>query len=239
MRKNPAANGPSWFEVIFGAVLSVALGAVLGLVLLAFAPVTVVKALPSDEERDPRAVYFVEGSRDGNKARNASTKRKSFLEGQTVTLTEDELNVLAGPPTPFAKPKPVAAKAGVAAAPKAPAPAKSGDKTGEEMLTMGTANFRLLTDKIQIAVPVTVSVLGLEQKIVVQSEGAFVKNGDMFAYEPATIFIGACPVHRVPYLATYAREKVLAQKIPEPLAASWAKLASVAIEDKTLRLRMP
>ncbi|MEO6246711.1 MAG: hypothetical protein ABIQ12_14895 [Opitutaceae bacterium] len=235
MRKNPAPNGPSWFEVIFGAVLSVALGGVLGLLLLAFAPVTVVKALPSEEERDPKAVYFVEGSRESNKARNAPAKRAAFLDGQSVTLSEDELNVLAGPPTPFHRPKPAPAKPG---APPPPPPATPA-KADEDTLTMGTANFRLQSDKIQIAVPVTVNLLGLGQKIVVQSEGAFVKHGDLFAYDPATLFIGACPVHRVPYLSSYAREKVLAQKIPDPLAASWAKLANVTVEDKTLRLKMP
>lgn len=244
-RNNTGENGPSWFEVIFGAVLSVALGAVLGVVLLAFAPVTVVKVLPADEERDAKAVYFVEGSRDSAKARNATAKRKSFLEGQSVSLTEDELNVLAGPPVAFSKPKPAAAKPGTPPAQKAPtpaptpAPAKPGEKADEDWLTAGTPNFRLQGDKFQVGVPVTLNALGLGQKIVVQSEGAFVKRGDMFAYEPATIFVGACPVHRVPYLADYAREKLLGQKIPDEVAASWGKLASVTVEDKMLRLKMP
>lgn len=241
---NPGAYGPSWFEVIFGAVLSVALGAVLGVALLAFGPVTVVKEPPTAEERLAGATYFVEGTRDTTKARNAPAKRKSFLEGQSVSLTEDELNVLAGPPVAFAAPKPVAPKAGTPA-PKTPASApapvatKPGDKGDEEMLTLGTPNFRLHEEKFQIGMPVTVNALGLGKKIVVQADGAFVKRGEMFAYAPTEIFIGACPVHRVPYLADFAREKLLAQKIPDEVAASWGKLADVKVEGKTLRLKMP
>ena len=60
-----------------------------------------------------------------------------------------------------------------------------------------------------------------------------------FAYEPAEIFVGACPLHRVPFLFGYAREKLLAQKIPDDVATPWAKLASVTVEEKTLRLKMP
>ncbi len=244
-RNNPGENGPSWFEVIFGAVLSVALGAVLGVVLLAFAPVTVVKVLPADEERDAKTVYFVEGSRDSAKARNATTKRKSFFEGQSVTLTEDELNVLAGPPVAFSTPKPAAVRPGTPPAQKAapPAPtapaAKPGEKADEDWVTAGTPNFRLHGDKLQVGVPVTVNALGLGRKIVVQADGAFVKRADVFAYDPETIYIGACPVHRVPFLAGYAREKLLGQKIPAEVAASWGKLASVTVEEKTLRLKMP
>ena len=73
---NPGAYGPSWFEVIFGAMLSVALGALLGVALLAFGPVSVVKELPAAEERMAGATYFVEGTRDTTKARNAPAKRK-------------------------------------------------------------------------------------------------------------------------------------------------------------------
>lgn len=242
---NPGAYGPSWFEVIFGAMLSVALGAVLGVALLAFGPVTVVKELPATEERVAGATYFVQGSRDTNKARSAADRRKSFLEGQSVSVTEDELNVLAGPPVAFAAPKPVAPKAGTPPAQKAPAPApppapaKPGDKGDEEMLTLGTPNFRLHEEKFQIGVPVTVNALGLGKKIVVQADGTFVKRGELFAYASTEIFVGACPVHRVPYLADFAREKLLAQKIPDEVAASWAKLASVKVEGKTLRLKMP
>ena len=239
--------GPSWFEVIFGAMLSVALGGVLGLGLLAFGPVNVVKELPPEADREAQATYFVEGSRDTVKARAATAKRKSFLEGQSVSLIEDELNVLAGPPVSFGTPRPVAAKPGAAPAAKASAPVpapkpgapKSATAAEVETFVAGTPNFRVQENSVQIGVPVTVNALGLGQKIVVQARGTIVKRGEIFGFEPETIYVGACPLHRVPYLFGYVREKLLEQKIPDDIAAAWAKVASVTIEGNTLRLKMP
>lgn len=238
-------NGPGWFEVIFGAVLSVALGGVLGVALLCVAPVTVVKELPAEADRDPLATYFVEGSRDAGKGKNAKDKRKAFAEGQSVSVSEDDLNLLAGPPVSFGTPRQAVPKGGAQPAPKAPAPAapvaaKTAKPDGDqEMFATGTPNFRLHENTLQIGVPVTVNALGVRQKIVVQARGTFAKQGEVFAFEPEKIFVGACPVHRVPYLDGYVRAKLLAQKMPEEIAASWAKLASVAIEGNTLRLKMP
>ena len=235
-------NGPGWFEVIFGAVLSVALGGLLGVALLCVAPVTVVKELPAEADRDPLATYFVEGSRDAGKGKNAKDKRKAFAEGQSVSVSEDDLNLLAGPPVSFGTPRRAVPKGGAQPAPKSPRPAAPvAAKPGEEsdMFSAGTPNFRLHENTLQIGIPVTVSALGVRQKIVVQARGTIVKQGDVFAFEPEKIFVGACPVHRVPYLDGYVREKLLAQKMPGEIAASWAKLASVAIEGNTLRLTMP
>src|SRR5262245_33200562 len=143
-----AKHGPGWIEVIFGAALSLALGAVLGGVLLVLRPVTVVKELPKEDARDPQAVYFVEGSRDTARAKEAATKRKAFVGGQSVTVIEDELNTLAGPATAFAPPpKPKGDK------PKAPE--KPAGDAANDLIATGTPNFRIRDGAVQIGVPVT------------------------------------------------------------------------------------
>lgn len=229
-----AAHGPSWAEVIFGAILSVLLGVVLGAVLLIVKPVTQVKDLPKPEERVRGAVYFIEGSKDASKAKQALVKRKAFVEGQSVSITEEEINSLV---------------AGAAAAAPAPAPAapkggKAGEKKAEgaadSPLATGTPNFRVREGRLQIAVPVNVSVAGVGQKVLVQARGGIAKEGELFVFQPDELFLGSCPVQRLPFLASYVRGKFAeAQQIPEDIATAWRKLASVSIEDKTLKLTMP
>jgi hypothetical protein len=230
-----ATHGPGWIEVIFGAVLSAILGAVLGAILLILKPVEVVKDLPKETDRDPKVVYYVEGSHDIGKGRQAQAKRKAFAEGQSVTVTEDELNSLAAPatgtsatPKPAVKPK---AKPGEKGAPEAPP---------EDTFVTGAPNFRVREGTLQFAVPVTVNALGASRDVIVQTRGGFVKKGEVFVFEPDVFFIGSCPLQRVPFVVDYVRGKfVSAQPIPEELKASWLKLASVAIEGNALKLTMP
>ena len=236
-----ALRGPSWVEVILGALISLVLGVAIGAALLIFRPVTVVKELPKEDARVPGAVYFVEGSRETNRGRDAAAKRKSFVEGQTVTVTEDELNVLVGPATSFA----------AAGAPGAPVAPKAADKKGAEKsgapeaspddtIFTGTPNFRLRDNLMQVGVPVTVNVLGLSEKLIVQTRGGFVKRGDVFVYEPGEFYVGSLPVTRLPMVAEFAREKFLsAQAIPEDIKAAWPKLANVSVEGNVLKLTMP
>jgi hypothetical protein len=228
-----AKHGPSWIEVILGAVLSLALGVVIGAVLLVLRPVKVVRELPKDDARDPEMIYFVEGSRDGTKGREAAVKRKAFVEGKSVSVNEDELNALAGPATAFASaPVPPGGK---------PPPEKPADPAAE-MIATGTPNFRIRDSVFQVGVPVTVSVsfLGFSEKVVVQARGGFAKEGDQFAFQPAEFYFGSLPLQRLPVAVKYARERFLnTPSIPEELKASWAKLANVEVEGNVLKLTMP
>lgn len=218
-----ATHGPSWAEIILGVVLSTGLGIVIGAATLMLKPVVTAKELP--KEPDPKAVYYIEGSRDGAKARQATAKRTAFAQGQTVTVTEEELNSLVGAP---AAPAP-ATKAGATPPPAAP-PAGN--------FVFGSPNFRIQEGALTIAVPVTVNLTG--QKLVVQARGGFEKSGDHFVFSPDTLYVGSCPVQRLPFLAGFVRSQFLsAQAIPEDLVAAWPKLANVAIEGKTLTLTMP
>jgi hypothetical protein len=242
-----AKHGPSWAEVILGAVLSLVLGVVIGAVLLILRPVEVAKEKP--KEPNPKVVYYLEGARDSNKAKQALAKRKAFVEGQSVTVTEDEINSLITP-TGAAPGAPATAEKGKDAKakdPKAKAPEKS-DKAAPaaapassgEAFAPGAPNFRLADGVMQVGVPVMVNALGLGQKVIVQARGGFVKQGDLFVYEPTDMYLGSCPVQRLPFLATYVRDKFIAtQPIPEDIKASWSKLTNVAIEGNALKLTMP
>jgi len=233
---NRTSHGPGWIEVILGALLSLILGVVVGVALLVARPVITAKDTPKEADRDPKAVYYVPGARDPSKSRSALAKRKAFGEGQSVTLAEDELNALAAlSPTVLASP-------GAENPPPAPKKADAA-KPAESVaptVSSGVMNFRMRDGKLQVSVPVTLDVLGIAPKVTVQANGTFVKEDNGYRFEPETIHIGSLPLHRLPLAPSYARAKLLSGiSIPDDVAASWAKLANVAIEGNTLKLTMP
>lgn len=221
-----AAHGPSWTEVFLGAVLSSILGVVLGAGLMVLRPVEVVKDLPKPEDRKRGVVYVAQGAPgDASKAKSALIKRKQFAEGQSVSVTEEELNSLlsAAPTTP-----PPAAKPDEKS--------KAGDKPAAAPSTPSGANVRLRDGVLQVWAKTNVDVAGLSQVLNVHARGRFAKDGAVFVYQPDEIYIGGCPVQRLPFLPGYVREKFLAQPIPDDVVAAWRRLTSVTIEGKTLKL---
>jgi hypothetical protein len=235
-----AMHGPSWAEVILGAILSLLLGIVLGAALLVLKPVKQVRELPKEADRDASLVYYVEGTRDTNKARQALAKRKAFVEGKSVEVIEDEINSLVGGAT--APAAPAAPKAGD----KKPGEKKATEKAAEkavaaanDMLATGAPNVRIRDSVMQIGVPVTIGLFGLDQKVIVFGRGKFVKGGESFVYEPEELYLGSCPVQRLPFVSSYVRDKFLAAApVPEDIATAWKKVTDAKVEGNTLKLTL-
>jgi hypothetical protein len=223
-----AMHGPGMGEIVLGVILSLILGASLAAVLLMIKPVQTVKALP--KEPDAGVVYYLQGSRDSGKARQALAKRKAFVEGQSVTVNEAELNSIAAS---AAAPSPPPAPAANGKA--APTAAASG------LLQPGRIDFRIRDGVMQIGVPVTIdlSFLSFSTKLQVQARGGFARQGDGFAFVPETLLIGSCPLQRVPVIGNLALKYLLgASTIPEDIATPWAKVADVSVEGDALKLVM-
>ncbi|MBI5382859.1 MAG: hypothetical protein HZA31_13250 [Opitutae bacterium] len=221
-----ALHGPSWFEIIFGAALSVVLGVVLAATYLVLKPVISVKTMP--KEPVAGAIYFIEGSKDTSKGKTWLRKRQALLEGQSVVLSEDELNTILV--TPTEKPKGGAGQPAPTAANPAPA--------SDALLVPGPINFRIADGMLQIGLPVKVSLF--DASVVIQAAGGFVKKGETFCFEPKSFYVGSCPVHRLPMVAGFVTKRLLAaQSIPSELDSAWKKLADVTVEPKVLKLAMP
>lgn len=219
-------NGPSMTEVLLGAALSLLLGVALAAAYLIFTPVETVKELPKEPVRG--VVYYLEGSRDASKARQAAAKQKTLLEGGSVTLIEDELNAMTGPAPTVAPPAPGKKPA---AAPE-PAPASSG-----KAIAAGVPNFRLRDSVLQIGVPLHVSVFGIEPKVIFQARGGFEKKGETFAFVPSELYLGSCPLHRLPGVERAVLTRLLAAApAPAELSALWSKLTDIAAEGSNLRV---
>lgn len=223
-----AAMGPSWSEVLFGAVLSALLGAVVGAVLLVLRPVTAEKDDP--KEPKPGVVYYIEGTRDSNRGSAAAQKRTGFASGQSVSVNEDELNALLAGGPGADRPRADAAK-GPEAGKAAPA-AEAG------WVSVGKPNVRIRNGVMQIAAPVTVNALGL--RLTAQGRGGFVKRGEQFVFAPAELYLGSCPLQRIPVLGSLvAAGLVSGTSIPDDLRAAWARARQVTIEGNALRIVMP
>lgn len=207
--------GPGWAEVIFGAVLSLLLGIVLAAVCLVLKPVQAVKALP--KELEPGMIYYLEGSKNASNARLTEAKLKSFVDGGSVVLTEEDLNVLTAP----------AAK---------PAPAPGGDAKAQTV-TPGVVNFRIRDSVLQIGFPVQLNIQGLELNVILQARGGFEKDGDSFEFVPAEFYLGSCPLQRLPFVESMLMKRLLASAAaPAEWTDAWKRVSAVAVEESTLRL---
>lgn len=226
MRKrfDRARYGPSWTEVILGALLSAVLGVVLAAGYFVFKPVTKVKELP--KEPIPGTVYYIEGSRDYSNARRLIAKEKFFIKGGSVVVNEDEINSAANPVT--------AAAPGAAPGTEPPAPAT--------VISAGAPNFRIHDGALQITVPVRLKydLVSVDTVVLIQATGTFSRKGESIVFVPKTMFVGSCPVTRIPRAVDFIMKKFFeSQPIPPDLAAAWSKLVDVTVEGSTLRLTMP
>lgn len=216
-----ALYGPSWTEVILGALLSIILGVVLGALYLVLKPVAKVKELP--KETASGVVYYLEGSRDSTKARGVGDKQKAFLAGRPVAFTEDELNAMFASSAPAAKP-------GEKAEP-------ASEFKGSGAFVPGAPDFRIRAGQFQLAVPLRVSVFGFTDIVPLQARGSFAKQGDRFAFVPTEIYAGSCPVQNVPGLRGYVMKKLtFVDALPEDQRTAWGKLADVSVDGATLKL---
>lgn len=228
-----ALYGPSWTEVIFGAILSFALGIALAIVFLILKPVAVVKEMPKEDKIVRNMAYFVQGAKDSANARGVDAKIKELTAGKSVTLTEGELNSLFGGKSAAPAPAPKApAKADPKAAAKAPeAPA---------MTATSAPNFRIVDNQLQIGLPTTIDLLGINQSLVVVATGTFSNSGGKVSYDISDFRVGSLPASRLPYIQGAVTKKILtAQNFPEELTGIWDKLASITIEGNALKLNMP
>ncbi|HKB90920.1 MAG TPA: hypothetical protein VKC60_10435 [Opitutaceae bacterium] len=212
-----AKYGPGVFEVTLGVILSVALGVLLAFVYLVLKPVQVVKVLP--KEQPAYTVYYIEGSTNSSRGKQWMRKKQLFVEGSTVSLTEDELNAWIAasttPPKAAANPQPKNAES--------PPP-----------------NFRIHDGNLQIGLPCTLSAFGYTVQLIAQTQGHFDRKGSGFVYSPDRVYLGSCPLQRlVGFGGSLIKRFVKMPDIPEDISNAWKNLTDVAIEGNSLKLTMP
>ena len=218
-----ALNGPGFFEISFGVLLSLTLGVLLAALHLIFKPVEVV-AKPSETAVSGQ-VYLLEGSASSSKAQQWKRKRQMLADGAAadVSFTEEELNAWSASMTP--QPSKAAAA-----------------ETAETLFAPEKVNFRIQKGILQVGLvgKLSISALGVSRDMVFQTRGKFVKGDNGYVFAPDELYLGSLPTHTVPHLTALIMERIFAaQELPEDLKATWKKLNLVAVEDNTLRLVLP
>jgi hypothetical protein len=213
-------DGPGWVEVIFGAALSLLLGVLFAVAFLVFKPVTTVKELPKEPEKN--MVYFIEGSRETSKTRQVTTKQRQMAQGQSVLLNHDELNTLVIPPKVPRDPKNLEL---------------AQEEASDQAITPGVPNFRIEEGVMQIGVPVTLKAYDTEHQIILQTRGGFAKVGDTVVFQPKELYVGSCPLERLPAVRDFVIKQIFAKaKLPDEVVALWQNVDEATIEGSMLRL---
>lgn len=210
--------GPGWFEILFVAWLSMLFGVLLAAVFLAFKPVLSGSKIPKD--LPPGTLTYVEGSNDPQRGAGWLKKRQALMEGQSVELIEQEINValLQAYEKQAKKNKP---------------------KKGEEPFLMpGSLNVRIQEGQFQLGWPIQVPML--ERSVYIQTRGVFEKRGDVVAFVPERTYIGSLPLHLLPFVQAEVFKR-LGDLHPKPadLVQAWSKVDSAVVEGKVLRLSVP
>jgi len=228
-----AKHGPSVLEVFLGAALSLVLGVAAALVYLIVQPVQI--GLPDSKAEPMGPVTYVKGTQDEDHGKQWLRKKQLFTEGTSVDLNEDELNAWITAGTEPEPPK--------AADTKPPAPGKPAEPAAaSKLIQFGTQNFRIANKMLQIGTEgeIDLDMVGIKRSLILQTSGRFVKTAGGIAFVPEQFYIGSCPLHKLPGVASFVFNHVMAEvKIPEDIAAAWKKLATVSIQENSLLLTMP
>ncbi len=233
-------RAPSLVEIILGSILSVLLGAVLAATILVLKPVEVLKEAPKDKELDPAKVYYFEGRKEYTAGQRWRFKRDSLMQGHSIRVNEDELNTWIEEIYPRLPVETKAARAATKPKAKGKTPEAAAKEADGPLFSIetGTPNFRVTSDTLRIGVIYYISVFGHAFQIVVQSAGTFEKPrraDDPVDYKPSVLFVGSLPVHKLLVLKPLILGRVVDTfEFPADLAAVWAKLTEVKVENREL-----
>lgn len=214
--REKALYGPSTLEVALGAALGLLLGLALAVVYLVLQPVTKVTELPKEIEKGK--VYYIAGESNSSKARDLKSKEEIFARGGSVSFNESELNAWVG------------SQGATTAKPDAKTAAPG-------FVAVSGMNFRIVGEQVQIALKASFDVFGFTRDVTLQAVGTFAKNGDAFAFVPAELYLGSCPVHTVPGATTLLASRALAlHEGSDDFRSAWAKVTAITVADGLLNI---
>lgn len=225
MKAQPTQSerGSGLAGVIVAGALSCVLGVALCAAVLVITPVPTVKERPKDAPAE--AIYYIPGSAERAKGGQWQRKEQQFVAGSAVNVVEDDLNLAIAAQT-------------VAPAPKAEKPAKAGASATPPSPPQAL-NFRIRDGVFQIGAPVPLAQIGLSDTVPFQARGEFVRKGDQFVFDAREVYLGACPLHKLPGAADFVMKRLGAsarEQLPPEFQAAWARVNSAVIEGDTLQL---
>lgn len=214
-RKSPGVVG-----IVFGATLSVALGALLGLLNLVAQPVEIVRALP----KEPVAglLYYVKGDATGiGRAWEVKADQLAAGRAGVFGFSETDLNAWSG--ATFEEVK-----------------IEQTEKENSAMMIAGTPNFRLVEREVQVGTVNQLVFFGAEASLVLQARGGFVRTNGRWVFQPSEAYLGGLPLHRAPVLAELvARRFGPTGTVPAAVEKVLASADKLEISEGELLVRLP
>ena len=213
-------KSPGVFGVLFGAALSIALGALFAVLHLAAQPVEVATAAPKEPAEGVR--YFIQGAPGGGAGKAWESKQDQIQSGSgEVGFTEAEMNAWSG-------------------ATFKPVEVKKEEKGSSFMIIAGVPNFRIVAKELQVGTVNTVNFFGSEAPLVLQARGSFVRAGAGWGFKPSEAWLGGLPLHRIPVLLPVVAERLGVGKNPPAVVETVMKRATdISVHDDELVVRMP
>lgn len=209
---------PGVFGIIFGAALSIALGALLAVFHLASQPVEIVTEAPKEPAEGVR--YFIKGEAPKDSARTLERKRDSLLnDGAEVSFTEGELNAWS---TETFKPTVV----------------EESEKAGTVMIVAGRPNFRFVDKELQLGMDNELVFFGKTAPLVLQGRGGFERVGEKLSFKPTEAYFGGLPLHRLPPGVMEAVAKRFLPSAPDELASVLTRASAIGVADGQLVVRL-
>ncbi len=218
MAINLERKPPGIVGILFGAVLSVSLGVLLGVLHLVAQPVEVVTSEPKEPAEGAR--YFIKGSSGGSATWEG--KHSQLTEGSgEVAITEGELNAWSGETFEEVK-------------------VEQAEKDSSVLIIAGAPNFRLVGETLQVGTENKLVFFGGEAPLVLQAKGGFERVGERWKFNPAEAYLGGLPLHRVPALMGVAAKRFgPAATMPADVEKVLTQATQIALQDGELVVRMP
>lgn len=209
---------PGVISVFIGAVLSVAVGAILAAVHLASQPVEVMKTAPK-EAPPPEKLYLVLGE-SGGAGKAWQTKQDGLEAGSgVISLKESELNAWSEATFEVAK-------------------LDDAQKNGTVMILAGVPNFRIEGSDLRVALVNTLNFFGSEAPLVLQARGGFEKGASGWRFVPSEARLGALPLHKIPALLPVLADRFGADRLPAVVDKVMREAQDISVRDGALVVGM-
>ena len=196
-------------------------GTFIAAVYLLIKPVNEVKRMPAEEDIKP-GVYYVEGQRSGIDGAAWVAKRNELISEAPFefALNEQEFNQWSSMSFRERRKDLMV-------------------EYGSTKIEPGIPLFRIADDSLQVGIPIEISGVGENRRIILQATGTFVEGKDRgFQFQPETVYLGSCRIPNfqgISSLVVSGLAKMMG--IPDDVQAAWPTITSAQVEGDVVRLQ--
>lgn len=197
------------------------LGVFIAGVYLLNKPVNEVKRMPAEDDIQP-GIYYVEGRRSGVDGAGWVAKRNEVISEVPFefSLNEQELNQWSS--------------------------SSFGERRKELSVELGTAKiepgiplFRIADSSLQFGVPIEISGIGENRRIILQAAGTFVADEDRGPqFQPDKVYLGSCRIPNFQGISSLVVGGLVGvMGVPEDVSVAWPSVTAAQVDGDAVKLR--